>query len=356
VTCEECPFDRQNIKRILVRAVNWLGDAVLTTPALDAIRSTFPAARITLLATPLVAELFSPNERIDEVLIYYKKGCHAGLGGRLRLAGELRARRFDLAILLQNAFDAALITWLARIPVRIGYRTDGRGFLLSHGSSLSGETKKLHHVEYYLRMLAHFGIVPGSKTLSLTVTAEEEREAAALLHGAGIEADDFLLGLNPGATYGSAKRWYPEKFAAVADELRERWGGKAIITGGPDERGIADEISAATKVKCLNLAGRTSVRQLMALIKRCDFFITNDSGPMHIAAAFNVPLVAIFGPTDHTTTSPFSEKAKVVSRDVECAPCLLRKCPTDHRCMKGVTVDDVVAAASKHRETTRYHR
>jgi heptosyltransferase-2 len=345
-----------NIKRILVRAVNWLGDAVLTTPAIDAIRSSFPSSRITLLATPLVAELLSPHDRIDEVLIYDKEGCHAGLGGRLRLAGELRARRFDLAILLQNAFDAALIAWLARIPLRIGYRTDGRGFLLSHGSPLSVGTKKLHHVDYYLGMLAHFGIVPAAKALSLTVTAEEELAAAVLLHGAGIEADDFLLGLNPGATYGSAKRWYPERFAAVADELNKRWGVKVIITGGPDERAIGDEIAAAAKVKCLNLAGRTSVRQLMALIKRCDFFITNDSGPMHIAAAFEVPLVAIFGPTDFTTTSPFSKKSKVVSRDVECAPCLLRKCPTDHRCMKGVAVEEVVAAASELRETTNNRR
>jgi heptosyltransferase II len=352
VTSKACPFDRRNIKRILVRAVNWLGDAVMTTPALDAIRASFPAARITLLATPLVAELFSPHDRIDEVLIYYKKGCHAGLGGRLRLAGELRARRFDLAILLQNAFDAALIAWLAGIPVRIGYRTDGRRLLLSHGAPLSGETEKLHHVEYYLRMLAQFGVVPGSKALSLTVTAEEEREAAAILLRAGIKEDDFLLGLNPGATYGSAKRWHPERFAAVADKLCQRWGGRAIITGGPDERGIADEIAASARVECLNLAGQTSVRQLMAIIRRCDFFITNDSGPMHIAAAFEVPLVAVFGPTDHTTTSPFSEKAVVVSRNVECAPCLLRRCPTDHRCMEGVTVEDVVAAALKLREKT----
>jgi heptosyltransferase II len=201
-------------------------------------------------------------------------------------------------------------------------------------------------------MLAQFGVIPGSKTLSLTVTAEEEREATELLHGVGVKADDFLLGLNPGATYGSAKRWHPERFAAVAEELCQRWGGKAIITGGPDERGIADEIAASAKVECLNLAGRTSVRQLMAIIKRCDFFITNDSGPMHIAAAFEVPLVAIFGPTDHTTTSPFSEKAVVVSRNVECAPCLLRRCPTDRRCMEGVTVEDVVVAALKLREST----
>jgi heptosyltransferase-2 len=356
VTSEACPFDRQNIKRILVRAVNWLGDAVMTTPAIEAIRASFPAARITLLATPLVAELFSPHDSVDEVMIYEKNGRHAGLMGRLRLAGELRARGFDLAILLQNAFDAALIAWLARIPVRIGYRTDGRGFLLSRGSPLTGESKRLHHVEYYLKMLSHFGIASASKALSLTVTEEEEREAAALLHGTGIEADDFLIGVNPGATYGSAKRWYPDRFAAVANELCNRWDGKLVIIGGHSEQSIADEIAAAAEVKCLNLAGRTSVRQLMALIKRCDFFITNDSGPMHIAAVFGVPLVAVFGPTDHTTTSPFSEKAIVVSRNVECAPCLLRKCPTDHRCMKSVTFEDVIAAASELREATVLHR
>jgi heptosyltransferase-2 len=352
VTSEACPCDRQNIKRILVRAVNWLGDAVLTTPAIDAIRASFPSARITLLATPLVAELFSPHDSVDEVMIYEKNGRHAGLMGRLRLAGELRARGFDLAILLQNALDAAVIARMAGIPLRIGYRTDGRGLLLSRGSPLTGESKRLHHVEYYLKMLSHFGIPSASKALSLTVTEEEEREAADILHRAGIEADDFLLGINPGATYGSAKRWYPERFAAVADELCNRWGGKAIITGGRGERDIAGEIAATAKSKCLDLAGGTSVRQLMALIKRCDFFITNDSGPMHIAAALNVPLVAVFGPTDHTTTSPYSDRAVVVRRDVECAPCLLRECPTDHRCMKGVTVEDVVAAASKLREAT----
>jgi heptosyltransferase-2 len=338
-------LDKTGINRILIRAVNWLGDAVMTTPAIGAIRSSFPDAHITLLATPLVAEMFSPHEWINEVMIYDKKGRHSGLAGRLRIARELRGKRFDLAILLQNAFDAALITRLARIPVRMGYRTDGRGLLLTHGCPLSGETKRLHHVEYYLRMLENFGISKASGSLSLMVTAEEERNIADLLAGGGIGRDDFLLGLNPGATYGAAKRWYPERFAAVADELCQKWGAKTVITGGPAEREIADEIAASAKTKCLNLAGRTSVRGLMALIKRCDFFITNDSGPMHIAAAFGVPLVAIFGPTDHTTTSPFSGRAVVVRQNVECAPCLLRECPTDHRCMERVTAREVINSA-----------
>jgi heptosyltransferase-2 len=351
VRSDKLLLGQQKIERILIRGVNWLGDAVMTTPALNAVRASFPSARITLLATPLVAELFSPHKDIDEVMLYDKKGRHAGLSGRLRLARELKKRRFDMAVLLQNALDAALIAWLAGIHIRIGYRTDCRGLLLTKGCPVTAETRGLHHVEYYLRMLSHFGITARSRELSLTVTEEEERGAMELLREAGVGPSDFLLGINPGATYGSAKRWYPERFAAVADELCGRWNGKTVITGGPDEREIADEISAAAKGKCLNLAGRTSVRQLMALIKRCNLFISNDSGPMHIAAALNVPLVAIFGPTDHTATSPFSDRALVVRRDADCAPCLLRECPTDHRCMKEVTVEDVVKTASELRDS-----
>lgn len=346
-------LDKTGINRILIRAVNWLGDAVMTTPAIGAIRTSFPDAHITLLATPLVAELFSPHEWIDEVMIYDKKVRHAGPAGRLGIARELCAKHFDLAILLQNAFDAALITWLARIPVRMGYRTDGRGFLLTHGCPLSGETKRLHHVEYYLRMLGNFGITAGSGSLSLMVTVEEEREAARVLLEAGIDSSDCLIGINPGATYGAAKRWYPERFAAVADELCRKWGAKAVITGGPTERQIASEIVSAMEAKVLNLAGSTAVRELMALIKRCDFFITNDSGPMHIAAAFGVPLVAIFGPTDHTTTSPFSDRAVVVRQEEKCAPCMKRECPTDHHCMTAVTAEDVLAAAESLRSRKR---
>ncbi len=347
VRIDKHPFSKRKIERILIRAVNWLGDAVMTTPAIGAIRTAFPAARITLLATPLVAELFSPHDLIDDVLVYDRKGRHAGLPGRLRLSGELRARNFDLAILLQNAFDAALIAWLARIPVRIGYRTDGRGVLLSHGCPITDETKRLHHVEYYLAMLAWFGIIPKEQSLSLLVTENEERGAAKVLMEAGIGVGDFLVGINPGATYGSAKRWYPERFAAVADELCQKWGAKVVITGGHGEKGIADEIAAATKCNCFNLAGKTSVRQLMAVIKRCDFFLTNDSGPMHIAAAFDVPIAAIFGPTDQSTTSPFSERAVVIKPEVDCAPCLLRECPTDHRCMTQVTAAAVAEGCLK---------
>jgi heptosyltransferase-2 len=204
-------------------------------------------------------------------------------------------------------------------------------------------------------MLAEWGIAPSGKGLHLTVTPEEQSALAATLEQNGIGCGDFLLGINPGATYGSAKRWYPERFAKVADDLARLWGAQVVITGGPGEAGIAGEIESVMAGRCLNMAGRTSVRELTALIKRCNFFVTNDSGPMHIAAAFNVPLVAIFGSTDNTTTSPYSERSVVVRSDAACAPCLERECPTDHRCMTAVTADQVVQAAQllKKRKTER---
>ncbi len=339
------PLDNKNIRRILIRCTNWLGDAVMTTPALLAVREAFPAAEITLLANPLVAQLFSAHSSVDRVLIYDRKGSHAGLVGKLRMANELRARRFDLAILLQNAFDAALVIWLAGIPRRLGKNSDGRGLLLTHSYSLRSETVGAHQVDSYLAMLESFGIAASDRRIALATTDAEDARLASLLAEAGIGPDDFLLGINPGATYGAAKRWYPERFAMVAQSLAANWQARIVITGGPGEAAIAREIEDGLAGGCLNLAGKTSVRELMALIKRCNFFITNDSGPMHIAAAFGVPLVAIFGSTDHLTTAPFSAQAKIVRQETDCAPCLKRECPTDHRCMTAVTVDAVVTAA-----------
>jgi heptosyltransferase-2 len=342
---QEDLLDRSMVKNILVRSTNWLGDAVMTTPAIRAVRESFPEAHITMLANPLVANLFTPHDCVDEVMIYDRKGRHAGFSGKFAMAAELRECGFDLAILLQNAFDAALLAWLARIPRRMGYRTDGRRLLLTHGVRIGKEHERLHHVNYYLAMLAKWGIATSKNELHLTVTPEEDMATDARLAECGIEKDDFLLCINPGAAYGSAKRWYPDRFAAVANELARRWRAKIVITGSSSEAVMAGEIESILGGQCLNLSGKTSVRELIALIKRCNFIITNDSGPMHVAAAFDVPLVAIFGPTDNTTTSPFSNCAEVVRKEADCAPCLLRECPTDHRCMAAVTVDDVVGAA-----------
>jgi heptosyltransferase-2 len=338
-------IDPAKIGKILIRAVNWLGDAVMTTPAIGTVREYFPNARITVLATPLVAELFSPHPCVDEVLVYDRKGRHRGLLGRLRLAAELRTHRFELAILFPNSFDAAFVAWLARVPLRLGYGTDGRRMLLNLEVPPDVRPLAEHQTRYYLACLNHWGIVAGVKPQYLQVTPEEALRCAATLLDKGIGPDDFVLGINPGATYGSAKRWYPERFAQVADELAERWHAKVIITGGRDEVAISRDISGLMKHSCLDVTGKTTVRELMSLISRCNFFVTNDSGPMHIAAAFDVPQIAVFGSTDHRTTYPFSEYAAIVRGNVDCAPCMKRECPTDHRCMSAVTAEEVIDRA-----------
>jgi heptosyltransferase-2 len=318
---------------------NWIGDAVMATPALRAIRAAFPDAHMAIVANPMVAELFAFHPDCDQVIRFDKRSGHGGAGGFWRFCHALRRERFALAILLQNAFEAAAMAMLAGIPRRAGYRTDGRGLLLSSGVTAVDKKHGLHHVDYYLHMLHQLGIDSGDRRLRLAVTAEEQAAANERL-GAG----DWVA-VNPGASYGAAKRWIPERFAAVADGLAGEFGVRIVLTGGPGEAEIGRDIERAMKVPPVNLIGLTSVRELMAVLAQCRLVVTNDSGPMHIAAAFGVPLVAVFGPTDHTTTSPLADNCRIVRSAADCAPCMLRECPTDHHCMIDVTAGMVLDAA-----------
>jgi heptosyltransferase-2 len=340
-------LDRGQIRKILIRSVNWLGDAVMITPAMVAIREHFPEAEITVLANPLVSQMFSHHSCVDRVITFHRNGVHRGIAGRFRLAAQLRRHSFDLAVIFPNSFEGALIPWLAGIPLRIGKNSDARGLLLTHSYPRTLQKADEHQVLNYLKMLKYFGIPSREPVLDLETTADEDRYVADLLAARRIGPDDIVLGINPGATFGSAKRWYPERFAEAARELSRRWGARVVITGGPGETEMAARIEELLGGACVNMAGATSVRELMALIKRCNFFITNDSGPMHIAAAFEVPLVAIFGSTDHRTTSAFFDKSIIVRRNTDCAPCMQRECPTDHRCMTAVTAGEVIDAAER---------
>jgi heptosyltransferase-2 len=331
------PLDRNQVHRICLRATNWIGDAVMTTPAMGALRSSFPAAEIVVIANPLVAELFRYHPYCDRVLVYDKKGAHRGLKGLLRFCGMLRRERFDLAILLQNAVEAAVMAFLARVPRRAGYGTDGRALLLTHSVPVGVTERRLHHTRYYLGMLEALAIRGGDGALRLACTDAELAWAREQLGGG------MPVVINPGAAYGSAKRWYPERFAEVGNRLAAEFGARIVLTGGPGEMEIGRDIAAAMDVAPLNLIGKTSVRQMMAVLSLCRLVVTNDSGPMHVAAAFGVPIVAVFGPTDHTTTSPLAVNCRIIRKEVDCAPCLLRQCPTDHRCMEAIGVEDVMA-------------
>ncbi len=328
----------RNLRRIVIRVPNWIGDAVMATPAMSAIRSAYPEAEIALIANPVVAELLSGHPCCDRVIVLDKKREHGGLRGIFRFSALLRKERFDGAFLLQNAVEAAIIARAAGIPIRVGYRTDGRGFLLTHGLSPS-VSKGLHHTQYYLRMVRHFGIGEGEWRPTLTCT---DRELAF--------ADELLAGrnwavINPGAAYGSAKRWYPERFAVVANLIFREFNLNPLLIGSPGEAEIGVRIEKCVETDVLNLIGKTSVREMMAVIARSSLMITNDSGPMHVAAALQVPVVALFGPTDPAATSPASTRSRVVRKPVECSPCLKRGCPTDHRCMETIEPHDVVMEA-----------
>ncbi len=335
------------LKRVLVRAPNWIGDAVMCEPALSALRALFPQAELTLLAKPAIAELFTGHPDVNHVLVYEDRGRHAGLTGKWRLAQTLRRLRFDLAILFQNAFEAALLAFLAGIPRRYGYASDGRRLLLSDPVPRPGRAALPHQVQYYLDMLRPLGWEGNAGTPRLFLSLEEQQAMANRLAESGIGGSDLLIGINPGSTYGGAKRWLPERFAETADRLAAKYGAKVLIVGARGEEALGCAIAGRIKATTVVLSGRTSVRELMAAVKRCSVFVTNDTGPMHIAASFGVPLVAVFGPTDWRTTAPVGTGHALVRQPVDCAPCLLRECPIDHRCMTRVTTDQVYEAAVK---------
>jgi heptosyltransferase-2 len=333
------------VRRLVLRAPNWIGDAVMCEPAVRRVRGCFPDAEITLLARPAVVELFGSHPALDRAITYQHRGRHAGWAGKWTLAGELRRERFDLAILFQNAFEAAVLAFLAGIPMRYGYATDGRGWLLTAGRRTPG--RDVHHVRYYLELLDRFGAVPEAATPQLFVTPDEEAAMTRRLSEAGIDRGARLIGLNPGSVYGGAKRWLPERFAETADRLAARHEARVLIVGAPGEEALGRAIAAQMRTRPVVLSGETTIRELMAACKRCALFLTNDTGPMHVAAAFGVPVVAVFGPTDAAATSPSGASHVLVRQPVDCSPCLLRECPIDHRCMTGVTVDMVAAAAER---------
>jgi heptosyltransferase II len=334
-----------HFSKILVRATNWVGDAVMSLPALRAIRARFPDAEIALLARPWVADLYARETWCTRIIPYTAGKGARDWAGKWRAAAELRSERFDCAILLQNAFEAALIAWHARIPVRIGYDRDARGWLLTHAVRMPrpGEIPP-HQRYYYLELLRRAGIIeamPEVPAIRLEGLADAARAGFPALQGC-------VVGVSPGAAFGTAKRWIPERFAQSAVRLAHESGGGVAVFGSQDERPLCEQVAGgirAAGITALNFAGETTLKQFIEMAAACRVFLTNDSGAMHIASAAGVPTVTIFGATDHIATGPTGELARIVREPVECSPCLLRECPIDHRCMTAVSADRVVSEA-----------
>lgn len=319
------------VERLLVRAPNWVGDVILSLPAVRDVRRAFPDARLEMLARPWVAGLYGAVPEIDAVRESRGVGADAEA-----LRGE-----FDLAVLLPNSFATAFTAWRAGIPQRWGYATDGRGRLLTRRCRVPDAVRGRSQVHYYRAMLEGVGIpTEGPPDASLRCPEGWSRRGADLLGDGGP-----WIGVNPGAFFGSAKRWLPERYSAVADIIARRTGARVVLLGGPQERSLAEAIAEGMRAQVRILVGETTLAELVGVLSHLRLFLTNDSGPMHVAAALGVPLVAVFGSTDWTETAPFGEAARLVREDTACAPCLLRECPIDHRCMTRVGVDRVAAEA-----------
>lgn len=334
---------------VLVRTTNWVGDAVMTLPALRELRRALPGARITLLARPWVSGVFEREPLCDRILLY--DPGRPKVAGWRRLAAQLRAEHFDAALLLQNAFEAALIARWAGIPVRAGYARDGRSPLLTHAVPVPGRFEiPAHECHYYLELLRRLGIITQLPQVSEIVLdnppgSEAGREK---LEALGIPAGDGapIIGINAGAAFGTAKRWPAERFAAAGRELVRR-GGRVVLFGAASERPLAAALEREIGPGAFSAAGRTSLSEFLDVVVGCDLFLTNDSGTMHLAAAARVPVVAIFGPTDEIATPPLGPCVRIIKNPVGCSPCKLRHCPLDHRCMLGVSVDEVLAACAQ---------
>jgi heptosyltransferase-2 len=332
-------------KNILIRGTNWIGDAVMTLPALTAVRKSFPDARISVLAKPWVAEIYRISPAVDEIILFQSPGIHAGIRGKIRLAQELRRMNFDMALLLQNAIEAAIIAWLAKIPIRAGYNSDGRGLLLTHSIKRTKAVRQVHQTRYYLEMVKSLGCRTEEADVFLRLGKDIEALAETTLNTLGIDSRAPIIGLAPGATYGPAKKWFPDRFAEVADRLIQGYDAQVIAFGSPDDRETGDEVQGNARNPLRNLAGRTSLQETIALISRCDLFISNDSGLMHVAGALNIPTVALFGSTNPATTSPVGDHSRIIYKGASCSPCLKKTCPTDFRCMDAIRVDEVYAVA-----------
>ena len=345
---------QDQIKRVVVRGTNWVGDAVMTVPALRQLRRLLPDAHVTLVSPPGTADIFVDADFVDEVLVYDR----TGLGSAWTQMREWRRRRFDLALLFQNAFEAAAIAFLARVPRRIGYDADRRGRLLTQAIPLPAWKDERHEIFYYLNLVAELErILYGASDVesvesaesngpqfALAVSVDRQHHAKEFLREHGLRPGAPLVLLCPGSINSRAKRWPAERFAAVADRFAEAGASVALI-GSPAEMEVSNEVSRRAQNQPIVLTGKTTVAEATAIISVADVLITNDTGPAHIGSAVGTPTLVIFGPTNPLTTRPFAPNAEIIRHEPDCAPCMLRDCPIDHRCMTAISPEEVFARA-----------
>ena len=335
----------ETIKKVVVRGTNWVGDAAMSVTALRELRRVLPDAQITLCTKENLAGLFEDADFLDDVLIYRReKSTLKTVRGNAR---AWRERNFDLAILFPNSFESALIAKLGKAKNRIGYKTDGRGLLLTHPLSVPEWKNERHEVFYYLNIVAKLekqlygktGVFEREPNISLNISEKRKKAARHFLKENKVDLSKKTIALCPGSTNSRAKRWGAEKYAELADLIGEN--ANVVLVGAPDEMEVSTEVLQLAQIKPILLTGKTTLSELTAILSLADLLVTNDTGPAHIAPAVGTKTVVIFGPTIPATTRPFSDLAEIVRKPPACAPCMLRDCPIDHRCMKAIMPDEV---------------
>ncbi|MEI8300555.1 MAG: lipopolysaccharide heptosyltransferase II [Chlamydiota bacterium] len=330
-------------KKILVRMPNWIGDFVMATAVLKDLRDKFPQAEITAMCKTSLSPLLLHDPSVNEVFGFKNtKRFFFRRDTQNNIRKALNTGSYDIGILLTNSFSSAWWLWQGGVKYRLGYVGNYRSILLTHRLRFPEEREDQHLTLTYKQLLGPLGIVPSSTAPELTVTDKELKKAYTKLSKHGIFPHHTLIGINPGAAYGSAKCWPPERFRSVASLLLEKDSNIRIVFFA-DGAGVSlvNTICLGMPPGVVNLAGQTNLRELMASIKLCHALLTNDSGPMHLADALGVPLVALFGSTNPITTGPFKQRSQVIQKKVDCSPCYKRTCPIDFRCMTGISPEEV---------------
>ncbi len=333
--------------KIVVRGTNWVGDAVMTIPAIRELRRVFPDAHIVLHTRSWARGIFEDADFIDEILAF-EKGKSA-FTTVLEQSKVLRKGRFDLAVLFPNSFESALTTRLGKIKTRIGYGKDGRSFLLTDALSVPLWKNQRHEVFYYLNIVAEiekrfFGTTTVQKCeprFDLAVSAERKTQARKIWAENGVDLSKKVVAFVAGSTNSRAKRWQTKDFAELNDKIQSNLNANVVLIGSNDELDVSTEIAAKSSIKPKVLTGKTDLAEATAILSVADLVVSNDTGPAHTAAALGTKTLVIFGPTNPVTTRPFPENAEIIYKNVECSPCMLRDCPIDHRCMTRISVEEV---------------
>lgn len=335
------PLLLQAPRNILVRMPNWLGDFVMATPILTDLRAYWPETKISVMCQNPLNAVIQHDPHINEVINFQRPKGFFDRRARKEILFSLKKGHYDLGILLTNSFSSAYLFWQGAVQNRIGYATHMRSLLLNYPISFPEKRDSQHLVLTYKMLLAPLGI-PLSDTAPILYVKEQEQLAArGKLEALGVKPTDRLLGINPGAAYGSAKCWLPERFKELNALLLNNSSLKIIYFGDKAGAPLVRDICANfPQERVIDLAGKTSLRELLAYIQACDLFLTNDSGPMHVASALGVPLIALFGSTSDVATGPYAG-GHVIHKHVECSPCYKRLCPIDFRCMKRIEVSEV---------------